>query len=258
MKNAIIPGAGPFYFKGNEVGILMFHGFGGGTCSDLKYIATDIYNQKGYTLYLPLFPGFGTSPEELKQVELKDWIKKMENSYEEIREKCKILIVGGHSIGGVLPFILANDRIVDGIFAISTPIGIKGLGPFIAPFFKIIKKYHNIDSDKFKHETNGKWIGYDKIPINILGKIKQLIGKMKNNLSNIKCPVILFQGCKDNQIKKKSMDYIYQNIESKDKVKIWLENNEHSILDSPDQDIIINQLIKFVDHIKNQNDLDHK
>ena len=250
MKNAIIPGAGPFYFEGNDVGVLMFHGFGGGTCSDLKYIAEDIYDKKGYTLYLPLFPGFGTSPEDLKEAQISDWLRSMENAFGEIRDKCTILIVGGHSIGGVLPFILENSHRIEGIFAISAPIGIKGLGPYIAPFIKIFMKYHNIKSDQFKRETNGKWIGYDKIPINIVGKIKQLITQMKSNLPNIRCPVVLFQGRKDNQITKKSMDYIYQNIKSTDKQKIWLENNEHPILDSPDQNIIINELINFVERVK--------
>jgi len=252
MKNTIIPGAGPFYFKGNDVGVLMFHGFGGGTCSDLKYIARDIFNRKGYTIHLPLLAGFGTSPEDLKQTSINQWNESMENAFKEIRQKCRTLIVGGHSIGGVLPFILANSHQIEGIFAISAPIAIKGIGPYIAPFMKMFIKYHNIKSDQFRQETNGKWIGYDKIPINIVGKIKQLIAQMKRNLPNIRCPVILFQGRKDNQIKKKSMDYIYQKIKSTDKNKIWLENNDHPILDSPDQNIIISELISFIERLKNQ------
>jgi len=253
MKNAIIPGAGPFNFNGNKVGILMYHGFGGGTCSDLKYIAEDIFNQKGYTIYLPLLPGFGTSPEDLSQVQIKNWIESMERAFLDIRQRCDIIIVGGHSIGGVLPFILANSHKLDGIFAISAPIGIKGIGPLIASIIKIFMKYHKIKSKRFKRETDGKWIGYNKIPINIVAKIKKLIIKMKENLPNIDCPVILFQGRKDKQIKKQSMNYIYQNIKSTDKRKIWLENNDHPILDSPDQEIIINEIINFVEQIKNQN-----
>ena len=32
----VLPGAGPFYFEGNNIGILMIHGGGGGTCADLR------------------------------------------------------------------------------------------------------------------------------------------------------------------------------------------------------------------------------
>ena len=48
------------------------------------------------------------------------------------------------------------------------------------------------------------------------------------------------------------MDNIYQSIQSADKRKIWLENNGHPILDSPDQNIIINELINFIEVIKNK------
>ena len=252
MRNKILPGAGPFYYNGNKVGILIFHGFGGGTCSDFKYIAENVFDNKGYTIYIPLLPGFGTNPEDLKHTQENEWIESMEHSFKVIKQKCEKVIVGGHSLGGVLPFLLANSHQIQGIFTISAPIGIRGLGPIIAPFMNLFIKYHKTESDKFKRDTNGKWVGYDKIPINIVTKIKKLISKMKDSLTNINCPVILFQGRKDNQIKKNSMDYIYQNIKSTDKSKVWLENNEHPILDSPDQDIIINQLIIFVERIKNR------
>ena len=253
MSDKILPGAGPFYYSGNKIGILIFHGFGGGTCSDFKYIAERIFDDKGYTIHIPLLPGFGTTPEDLRQTQVIEWIESMEHSFKVIKQKCEKVIVGGHSLGGVLPFLLASSHQIQGIFTISAPIGIRGLGPIIAPFMNLFIKYHKIESDKFKRDTSGKWVGYDKIPINIVTKIKKLISKMKDSLANITCPVILFQGRKDNQIKKESMDYIYQNIKSADKRKVWLENNEHPILDSPDQNIIIDELINFVERIKSKN-----
>jgi carboxylesterase len=253
MRNKILPGAGPFYYNGNQTGILIFHGFGGGTCSDFKYIAESIFDNKGYTIHIPLLPGFGTTPEDLKQTQVNEWIESIEHSFKVIKQKCEKVIVGGHSGGALLPFLLANSHKIEGIFTISAPIGIRGWGPIIAPFMNLFMKYHKIESDKFKRDTNGKWVGYDKIPINILKKIKKLISKMKDSLANITCPVILFQGRKDNQIKKESMNIIYQNIKSVDKRKVWLENNEHPILDSPDQNIIIGELINFVERIKNRN-----
>jgi carboxylesterase len=252
MKNKVLPGAGPFYFNGTKMGILLFHGFGGGTCADLRYIAENVYNRQGYTLHLPLLPGFGTNPEDLKQVKLYDWLESIETSFSDIRQKCEKIIVGGHSIGGVIPFLLAKTHKIDGIFSISAPIGIKGIGPIIAPFMGLFMKYHNIGSEQFKHDTDGKWVGYNKIPINIVGKIKKLIALMRDNLPIINCPVLLFQGRKDDQIKRRSMDYIYKNIQSRDKRKIWLENNGHPILDSPDQSIIIKELISFIETIKNK------
>ncbi|MEJ2295232.1 MAG: alpha/beta fold hydrolase [Candidatus Lokiarchaeota archaeon] len=256
MIKKVLPGAGPFYFNGTKIGVLLFHGFGGGTCADLRYIAESIYNRKGYTLHLPLLPGFGTNPKDLKEVKLSDWLENIETSFSYIRQKCEKVIVGGHSIGGVIPYVLAKTHKIDGIFSLSAPIGIRGIAPIIAPFMGIFKKYHNIGSEQFICDTGGKWVGYDKIPINIVGKIKNLIALMRDNLTMVTCPVLLLQGKKDDQIKKRSMDYIYQNIQSAGKRKIWLENNGHPILDSPDQNIIINELINFIEKIKNKEKLE--
>jgi esterase/lipase len=89
-------------------------------------------------------------------------------------------------------------------------------------------------------------VGYNKIPVNIGPKVKMVIKEMKQSLSNITCPVLLFQGKHDSIIKKESMDRIYNSIKSSNKKKIWLENNDHSILGSPDQDIVVRKIIEFI------------
>jgi carboxylesterase len=251
MRTNILPGAGPFYFEGNNVGILMFHGFGGGTCADLKYLAQELFNQKGYTIYLPLLPGFGTNPENLRNTQIKEWMEKVEEAYDYIQEKCNLIIVGGHSIGGVISFLIAKSHEINGLFAISAPIAIRGIAPILAPLIYPVVKFHKIDAEQFKKDTGGKWVGYTKIPINIVKKINKLIKDMKEILSDISCPILLFQGRFDKQIKKKSMDYIYNTLKSLDKTKIWLKHNDHTILDSQDNSVIIRELINFIDRIIN-------
>jgi esterase/lipase len=72
---------------------------------------------------------------------------------------------------------------------------------------------------------------------------------MKKSLPNIDCPTLLFQGRFDSDIKKRSMDYIFNNISSMNKRKIWLEHNSHSILDSPDHNQIVSDLYNFITQI---------
>ena len=53
----------------------------------------------------------------------------------------------------------------------------------------------------------------------------------------------------DGLIKKKSMDFIYNEINSENKRKIWLKKTDHPILDSPDHNQVLSELIKYVDSI---------
>jgi len=249
LTHKTLLGAGPFYFKGNKTGILMIPGGGGGTCADLKYIAEDIYNETGYTIHIPLLPGFGTSPQDLKNTPINVWKNALDEEIQLLEKQCHKLIVGGHSMGGILALILASKYELDGIFTLSAPIGIKGIGSKLVPFLKIFIKYYPIDSAKFKKETNDKWVGYDKIPLNQATKMKKLIKQMKQILPYIKCPALLLQGHLDSVIKTNSMDFIYDKIGSIIKKELWLENNDHPILESPDHDIIVSELINFVKEI---------
>jgi carboxylesterase len=246
LSSEKISGAGPFYYKGNKLGILLLHGGGGGTAVDLKPIAEDLNKEGGYTTKVPLLPGYGTSTKDLREIEISDWLKMALTEFKSLKNTCNQVIVGGHSMGGILALILASEVIVDGLFSIATPIAIKGFLPKLVPFFNLFIKYHSIESDKLREETDNEWIGYDEIPLNIVPKIKKLITVMKNGLVQIHCPIILFQGKLDDQIEKKSMEYIYKHISSQIKQKVWLENNQHSILRCPDHNIIIKELNEFI------------
>ncbi len=248
-KLKIMPGAGPFYFEGNEIGLLIIHGGGGGTCADLKPLAEDLHARGDYTIYVPLLPGFGTTPEDLKNVHIDDWKSALDKDLGKLMNKCDMIVVGGHSMGGVLTLLLATNYNLDGIFTISTPIGIRSFLIYLVPFFKIFMKYHAVDSEQFRKDTNQKWVGYDKIPLNIVPKIKKLMKIIKKSLTEVNCPTLLFQGRFDSVIKKDSMNYIYNNINSKKKWKIWLEHNDHPILNSPDHNQIVLELIKFIKKI---------
>jgi len=245
----IIPGAGPFYYKGNEVGVLMIPGGGGGTCADLKPLAEDLNDKANYTIHIPLLPGFGTSPDDLRTTSIEMWKEAISNELIQIKSKCQKVIVGGHSFGGVLSLLLAEKNKIEGLFSISTPIGIRKFAAKLVPIISKFMKYHTIPSKKFKKETNGKWVGYDKIPLNVVKKYKILMKEMKGILPKISCPILLFQGRLDKEIKKNSMDYIYGNIGSKIKKRVWLENNDHPILNSPDHYQIIEELRKFISKI---------
>jgi esterase/lipase len=72
---------------------------------------------------------------------------------------------------------------------------------------------------------------------------------MKRILSEIKNPILLFQGRKDTQIIRKSMDEIYKRVNSVKRKKVWLENNQHPILECPDHSQIVKELNEFIREI---------
>ena len=247
MSNNILLGAGPFYFEGSKTGILFVHGGGGGTCADLKSIAEDLHKKGNFTISVPLLPGYGTTPEELRFTPIEAWKDAIDKEIALLKENCDKIIMGGHSMGGALTLIAASKQKLDGIFTISAPVGIRRFAAKLVPFFKLFIKFFPIPHDKFKAETDGKWVGYKKIPLNIAIKIKKLIKEVKENLIKIECPALIMQGRLDIDIKENSLEQIYTTISSKNKKKVWLENNDHPILDSPDHNQIISEIVDFIE-----------
>ncbi|MFX0072447.1 MAG: alpha/beta hydrolase [Candidatus Hermodarchaeota archaeon] len=246
----IMPGAGPFYYEGNKIGILMIPGGGGGTCADLKPLAEDLRRHNDYTIHIPLLPGIGTSPEDLHGTSISEWKNALEKEFKVLKEKTEKIIVGGHSLGGLLTLLFAATRKdLDGIYTISAPAGLKGFAPKMVPLLKPFIKYHPIPSEKFKKETNGKWVGYDKIPINIVSKVNKMIKELKPLLPKILVPAILFQGRFDENVKQNSMDYFFKSIGSLNKKKFWLENSGHAILGISDHNQIITELLTFIGQV---------
>jgi carboxylesterase len=251
MSKEILPGAGPFFYEGNEVGIVFIHGGGGGSCADLKSISQDLHQKKGYTIHVPLLPGYGTTPKQLKNTTVEDFKDALHEEIASLKKKCEKVIVGGHSMGGALTLIMAAHHSLDGIFTISAPIGWVRPYSIIKMFWKAITHlpYFPVEYDNLKKETDGKWVGYKKIPINMASKIGKLFKEMKETMKKVICPALIMQGWLDSAVKPESMDTIYNEIGSENKKKLWLENNDHPILDSPDHEKIVSEIINFISNI---------
>ena len=242
----IMEGAGPFFYEGSKIGIIMIHGGGGGTCADLKPLAEDLHEKGGYTISVPLLPGYGTTPEDLMNTSIQEWYDHLNKEVQALQKKCEKIYMGGHSMGGVLTLILASNYSFDGIFTISAPYGLKGILPKLIPLAKVFRvRYHGVEFEKLKEETGGKWIGYEKIPVNIGNKMLTMLKKMKKLLPAITCPALLMQGRFDSVIAKSSMESISNGMKSQKKKIVWLEQ-DHPILMCPDHDRIVSEILAFV------------
>ena len=66
-----MPGAEPFAHDGNEVGVLVCHGYSS-TPQSMRPWAQHLADQ-GYTVRLPLLPGHGTTWQDLGRTRWTDW-----------------------------------------------------------------------------------------------------------------------------------------------------------------------------------------
>jgi carboxylesterase len=95
----------PRSLPGGDAGVLLLHGFTG-TPRDLAGLAEHL-RAAGFTVSLPRLPGHGTNGMDFLQAGWRDWQRAAVDAWLDLRARCRVIHLVGHSMGGVLAVLLA-------------------------------------------------------------------------------------------------------------------------------------------------------
>lgn len=247
-------GAEPIFIdKNSEVGILMLHGFTS-TPHQFKELSKFLAD-KGFTVYVPLIAGHGTSPKEMVKTDPKDWCRSVKDAYLKLKETSGKVIVIGNSFGGNLGFWLAKDlnNNLAGIISLGTPVRLK-YHEFIS--FRLrtygwFRKYYRKPPRIYKTDYTDMMdeITYPLIPVK---NLREFLWFLKNetslNLDKVKVPALVIQPNYDPVVHPKSATYIYEHLGSSFKKIYWLETNCHIVTDK-ENDELFEKIHNFINEL---------
>lgn len=220
-KYEVIPGADSFYIKGNEIGILLIHGFVG-TPQSVKFVGTQLA-EKGFTVYAPRLKGHGTHSKELEETIYTDWLTELEQAYYKLKAVCSHVFIAGQSMGGVLSLILANKVNPAGVITINAAFSVPGYELYKdAPDLEYVQEGKPDIKDDSVIE-----ITYSAVPIHAIKQLLTLIEIGKEKLSRITSPILLFKSLEDHVVPHASTDYVYNTASSWYKQIVELTNSYH-------------------------------
>ncbi|WP_163529957.1 alpha/beta hydrolase [Halobacillus ihumii] len=236
----MMKGAEPIFIEGNEIGILVSHGFTGTTHS-MRPLA-DAYAKAGYTVACPRLEGHGTTPEDMEDSNHEDWIQSVEAAYQWLNERCSNIFVVGLSMGGTLTLYLAEKyKKIKGIVPINAAIDIPSMeevmesaeGRFVDAIGSDIKK------------PGVEELAYDKTPVNAIRSLMALMKKVHEGLAEIHCPALIFVSDEDHVVPPDNSETIFDMIFSEHKELVRMENSYHVATLDNDQDLIIERSLEF-------------
>jgi len=102
---------GSLVIPGGRVGVLLVHSLGGNPV-ELRFVAQGLARQ-GHTVYCPLVPGLGGGTDVSGLSSWQDWYVALEQAFDELRNHCDVIVVGGISAGAMLALRLARERAKD-------------------------------------------------------------------------------------------------------------------------------------------------
>ncbi|MGP4074968.1 alpha/beta hydrolase [Halobacillus sp. K22] len=235
----ILKGAEEIRFEGNEVGILISHGFTG-TTQSMRPLA-EAYAREGYTVFGPRLKGHGTTPEDMETTTYEDWIESVEDGYHWLKERCDMIFVVGLSMGGTLALHIAEKfPDIKGVIPINAAIKIPAMEGTVAMEERFIDA---IGSDIKNPEVEE--LAYERTPVSSVNQLLTLMTRVEEGLSGVHCPILIFVSDEDHVVPPHNSEMIFDSVFSEHKEIVHLENSYHVATLDHDQDLIIERSLEF-------------
>ncbi len=199
---------------------LIIHGFTGSPFEVMPL--AEHLTRRGYPVGVPTLAGHGGRPRELGKVSYQDWIASAEAVLRELLESHSRVVIIGFSMGGLIGIHLARKYPVQGLVTLSSPIYVLEPRRIILNVMEELKRkdYQRI------HKYAGNVL---QTPLRAILNFKTLLFKSKPLIPQITVPLLVVQGHKDDTVKPKSANYIFQRASSARKELHFLPESGHFI-----------------------------
>ena len=234
----------------NGKAVLLIHGITSGA-SQMVPMA-QFLNDYGYSVHSVNLAGHGTYPDDLLHTGCREFIKKAEYDYSQLKKEYDTVFVGGLSTGGCLSlYLAAKHPEIAGIIPISSPL-------FLDENCFIAQKYPE-DMVYFHRSMEGKYgiakkyhVHYEDIPVVIFKALYDLMDILKKDdfLKQVKCPAFIVQTKDDAVSVPKSGEIIYDSISSEVKELYMPETGTHNVVLTERRLDVFRKTVEFLENIK--------
>ncbi|MCG1039335.1 MULTISPECIES: alpha/beta fold hydrolase [Burkholderiaceae] len=235
----------PFLLEGNEVGVLLSHGYTG-TTSGMRYLGEYLHNKEGWTVHAPRLKGHGDSPAAMAETTATDWIRSLEDGLQLLSKRCTTIFIAGLSMGGCLTLYMAAQYAQQ----------IKAAVPINACLYfgthTLAELAYQKDAPDYLvgvgndvKDPNVTEVAYHEIPVSTIKEIYGLMNVTRDLLPKIICPTLVMVSPEDHVVPPANGQVILNSISSTDRRLLVLQNSFHVATIDFDKEVIAERTRSF-------------
>lgn len=247
-----LPGAGPFYFEAGKPAALLIHGFTGSS-DEMEYLGRRIADA-GITASVPLLPGHGTAPDDLREVSRWDWLDCVHREFNQLTAEHDPVYIAGISMGGLLAIELAGSqegRQAAGLALLATPLKLNvRIWPTVLPpiaEWQLLNRYtwrKGRDGISIADpQEQARAVSYLEAPGRSLAQLFKLMKESDPAL--IKMPTMLVYSKSDPTVPFSNLKAIHDRLGSRRIESLVLQKSYHVVSRDLEKDQVAEQIIRF-------------
>lgn len=250
-----LPGAEPFFFKGDDTGCLLVHGFMSSP-GEMRWLGRYLHEQ-GNTVYGPRLTGHGTDYQHMMHLRWPEWYGSVMDAYTLLRQFCSRVYVIGHSMGGLLTLMTAATAPVDGVVIMASPLVFNSRLIRYSWLWKYFMRYHDAtdhthlpqymrDEQKRLGEPVLGRIRYDLWSTAALAQLYALSQAVQERLPQITQPACLIYSNADKTAPYNNMQLLAGQIRSRVIIRHTLHKSDHNLMVDEEKDMVFELIWHFI------------
>ncbi len=217
----------PFFFAGGDTGCLMIHGFGGSPAE--TYELGQQLAARGHTVCGVRLAGHGGTAEAFYQSRWPAWLASVEQGYDQLRPRCRQVVVVGFSLGGVLGLLLTQRRPVAGLVTMGSRVLVGRTPRFVlAPLLRHV-------------------VGWRDPSLGATAELGGAVRHARRVLPLVQVPALVMHGRDDAIVAPANAEAILRGLASAQKELVWWDNTGHQMLvEGPHRAEVYARIVAFV------------
>ena len=229
------------------IGVLLVHGLNGSQ-KDFAEMETLLF-ARGMVAVNMLLPGHGSKVKDMLSSGWEEWSQAVHSELRALKQRCDVVFLVGHSLGGALSLHVAAHEDVAGIVSICSPShmhpGLRAavrIGKYITPLLPTLREDVRDPEGRQRYRRDGyRWTAMRPVESLLL-----FLPHLREELPRITAPALIMTSIHDHVVPARDGRDIYQRIGSPEKHLVTFHRSYHVVMKDHDREEVFAKTLAFI------------